>query len=166
MEIELAGVGLGQFDRIEHILGSGIADLGGTLDVSLLGGFTPDVGDTFEIITAADVQDMFAIENFPVVAGLDWNVVYGATNVVLEVVSAVDLDGDDDIDGRDFLLVQANTPALIPIWEEQYGTSIATLPAAQTAPEPSSWICLLTTAAFIRGRRVFYACDRRVLLGV
>ena len=90
LEIEIGGTSTGSYDRIEHILGSGIADLGGTLNVTLINGFSPALGDTFEIITASSVVDMFDVELFPELVGLDWNVLYGATNVVLEVVADVE----------------------------------------------------------------------------
>ncbi|MEQ8837125.1 MAG: hypothetical protein RID07_10020, partial [Lacipirellulaceae bacterium] len=146
LEIELGGTGQGEFDRLEHILGAGIADLGGTLEVSLLGGFTPVAGDTFEIITATSVQDVFAVENFPTLAGLEWNVLYGSNNVVLEVLAALaaDTEPDGDVDGADFLTLQRTDPSLIPSWQTEYGTT-ASLASSQNVPEPSALLLLISS---------------------
>ena len=50
LKVGLGGAGAGQFDRLQI---TGAATLGGTLDVGLVGGFLPAVGNTFEILTFA-----------------------------------------------------------------------------------------------------------------
>ena len=107
LEIELGGTALGSFDRLEHTLGAGIAQLGGSLIVSLINGFVPALGDTFEFLTAnGGVNGTFAAETLPSLAGgLGWNVNYAANSVVLEVTAApsftADFDEDGDVDGDD-----------------------------------------------------------------
>ncbi|GGG35722.1 hypothetical protein GCM10011344_40760 [Dokdonia pacifica] len=59
------------------------ATLSGTLDVSLVNGFTPSVGDTFTILTANSISGTFTTTNLP--AGYNWNINYTATEVILEV---------------------------------------------------------------------------------
>ncbi|MCG8450703.1 MAG: hypothetical protein MI725_14125 [Pirellulales bacterium] len=101
LAIEIGGTTKGsEYDALDI---AGIANLGGTLDVSLLGGFMPQVGDSFEIITAANVVDMFTLENLPSIGNLIWNVNYSATSVVLEVNTpfTADFDLDGDVDGDD-----------------------------------------------------------------
>jgi T5SS/PEP-CTERM-associated repeat protein len=57
LEIELAGYGPGtQFDLLEI---GGTATLGGTLQVSLLGGFLPGLADTFDFLTAGSIEGTF-----------------------------------------------------------------------------------------------------------
>jgi hypothetical protein len=65
---------------------SGGATLGGTLEVSLIG-YTPTLGHSMEILTAASVSGTFdALTLPPLNLGLEWYVHYNPTNVTLEVV--------------------------------------------------------------------------------
>ncbi|TXE15716.1 T9SS type A sorting domain-containing protein [Psychroserpens burtonensis] len=66
---------------------TGTANLNGTLDVNLLNGFTPSLGDTFTILTAGTVSGTFATTNLP--TGYTWSVNYSATEVILEVASTL-----------------------------------------------------------------------------
>ena len=106
LEIELAGLLSGSFDKIIH---SGVAELGGVLDVSLINGFVPAAGNTFEILTAVGgVSGVFDSELLPSLSSsLQWDVTYGANDVLLSVVASLggDFDFDGDVDGRDFLSV-------------------------------------------------------------
>ncbi len=65
---------------------SGGLTLGGTLNVSMLGSFTPAMTDTFVLVTAASIQGSFAATNLPT----NWVVVYTPTAVKL-AISAVAL---------------------------------------------------------------------------
>ncbi|MBN8279413.1 MAG: hypothetical protein J0M16_02265 [Gammaproteobacteria bacterium] len=56
------------FDLVT-LTGSGIANLGGALQVQLLGGYTPSLGDTFTFIAANDINGSFASVLLPVFAG-------------------------------------------------------------------------------------------------
>ena len=158
LEIEIGGTSAGDFDQLNHILGAGIADLGGTFDISLINGFLPSVGDTFEIITAVTVLDTFAVEDLPDIGGLLWDVSYNPTSVVLSVntpfTADFDLDGDvdsddlndpvdgwqarygTDLDGGNFL-----------DWQRQFGSGVPPLSGSTTVPEPSSVVLLLLLLA-------------------
>ncbi|TWU28477.1 hypothetical protein [Bythopirellula polymerisocia] len=142
LEIEIGGLNPGSdFDQLNHILGAGIADLGGRLDVSLINSFMPSIGDSFEIITAVDVDDVFAVENLPPIGGLLWNVNYNATNVVLAVVSpfSADFDQDGDVDGNDFLVWQRNpSVGSLGDWQTQHGNVLPLAAIANVVPEPAS----------------------------
>ncbi len=134
----------------------GTASLAGTLQISLDIDYIPDVGDAFELISAADIVDTFDDVELPEIeAGLAWHLDYGATSVDLVVLYAADFDhngtvnsldlsvwqeaygasslgdadGDGDTDGRDFL-----------IWQRQFGNSVPLSLGAQTIPEPSSFL--------------------------
>jgi hypothetical protein len=68
---------------------SGTAMLAGALNVSLINGFTPAVGNQFTILTAASVTGQFATTNFPSLpAGLIWNITYNPTSVQLSIAQA------------------------------------------------------------------------------
>jgi len=64
---------------------SGAATLSGTLNVSLISGFTPSVGNQFTIMTFASKTGTFATANLPNVSPAFMNVVYNATNITLSV---------------------------------------------------------------------------------
>jgi hypothetical protein len=92
LEIELAGTTLGQFDRLE--VGGG-ADLDGTLTVELIDGFTPAIGDVFEILVATEVSGTFSTEDLPSLDGeATMFVVYDADRVVLAVTDGSEPDLD------------------------------------------------------------------------
>ena len=104
--IELGGLAAGtEFDVLEI---GGQADLGGTLDVSLLGGFTPSAGDRFDVLTAALVQGTFDTKLLPTLAGgLQWFVDYRTDGVSLLVSSASlagDYNGNGIVDAADYTL--------------------------------------------------------------
>jgi hypothetical protein len=64
------------------------SSLSGTLDVTLVNGFTPVVGDTFDIIDYLSNTGTFTTLNLPTLSGGDeWTETYGAKGLVLEVVS-------------------------------------------------------------------------------
>ena len=67
---------------------SGAFTLGGNLAVSLLGGFTPLLGHTFDLFDSASTSGTFAALNLPsLTAGLGWNTSLLATTGVLSVMS-------------------------------------------------------------------------------
>lgn len=95
--VEIGGTGLGQFDMLNI---SGTATLDGTLNVSLFdwgsGLFTPQAGDSFDILTAQMLSGQFSTYDLVALGdGLAWNISYltdaiDTTDIVrLSVVSAV-----------------------------------------------------------------------------
>ena len=151
LEIEIGGLSPGSdFDQLNHILGSGIADLGGVLDVELTGGFTPSAGDSFDIITASLVQNIFDTELLPsLTADLTWIVDYQIDGVSLLVGLSGDFDFDGDVDGFDFLQWQwGESPNPLSAedlagWEVNYGTVAPLIATSATVPEPAIGIILL-----------------------
>jgi hypothetical protein len=164
LEIEIGGPTPGsEFDQLNHILGAGVADLGGALDVTLMGSYTPSIGDTFQIISATSVADRFDVENLPDPGGLDWNLVYGATDVVLQVVTpfSADFDQDGDVDLNDLAQWEGDfggpgsdadgdgdsDGADVLAWQQQFGSVAGALTSSQTVPEPSAVLLLSGLAA-------------------
>ena len=83
--VKIGGTAAGQFDTLAM---SGAATLGGPLNVSLINAFSPALGNTFTILTAASVTGTFSTANLPALStGLGWQVTYNPTNVILSVVT-------------------------------------------------------------------------------
>ncbi len=88
LNIELGGLAAGTLH--DQLAVSGAATLGGTLNVTLIGGFTPSIGNTFTILTAGSLTGTFAAaQNLPTLPiGSAWQVIYGSTEVMLTVVAS------------------------------------------------------------------------------
>jgi hypothetical protein len=63
------------------------ATLSGTLNVSLVNGFTPVAGDMFTILDYLSTSTMYTTTNLPSVAGDHWILTYNAKNLVLSLVT-------------------------------------------------------------------------------
>jgi fibronectin-binding autotransporter adhesin len=63
------------------------ASLSGTLNVNLVNGFTPTVGNTFTILDYLSETGSFTTLNLPTVSGDHWTVTYNAKDVVLTLVA-------------------------------------------------------------------------------
>jgi T5SS/PEP-CTERM-associated repeat protein len=92
--VELGGTTPGtEYDRLSI---TGSASLGGTLDVSLLGGFNPVIGDTFDILVIGlGVLGTFDGVQFPAISNLGLGLIYGSNTVTL----SAGLPGDLNFDG-------------------------------------------------------------------
>ena len=152
LEIELADTATGEFDAIHH---SGTAALGGALDVSLLGGFVPEAGSSFEILTAdGGVSGVFATESLPDLGSLlALQVIYDASSVTLAVVAALagDFNTDGVVNAADYVVWRKSDGSqdAYDTWRENFGnTSAAGAAAAQSGvtraavPEPVAFVLL------------------------
>jgi hypothetical protein len=148
LAIQLAGTVAGlSHDRLTV---ERFAFLGGTLEVTFTGGFTPSVGNMFIFLTATEaVEGTFDQLLLP--AGFQWQVDYLAKSVVLKVLglgTPGDFDGDGDVDGRDFLVWQRN-PAVgaLADWQANYG--VGGLSALSAVPEPDGFVLVGTCLAVL-----------------
>jgi len=91
LAVELGGLAAGT--EHDQLAISGAITLGGTLDVTTIGGFTPGPGDTFTIATGSSVTGNFANVAGSLPGGLSYEVSKTATTVVLSVVGAAPDDG-------------------------------------------------------------------------
>jgi len=90
LAIELGGTAPGTYDQLVI---TGNATLAGTLDLSLINGFDPQPGDSFEILTAASVTGAFdTIEGWDLGGGKMFYVTYSETDVTLHVDTVVGLE--------------------------------------------------------------------------
>ena len=65
LAIEIGGTGAADYNRLI----TGLASLDGRLGVSLLAGFAPSVGDTFDILDFGGIMGSFASISLPMLAG-------------------------------------------------------------------------------------------------
>jgi hypothetical protein len=177
LEIQIAGTTVGtQYDQVNV---AGPAFLGGTLDVSLVGGFTPKHGDLFHIVTAAGglVGNFFA-GNLPrLEGGLVWGINRTQNSIALSVARA-DFNGDGVVNAADFvvwrksfnqtgvgLAADGNGDGKVDdidyqIWRVSYGNVAGNVPASGAVggvavPEPRAAVLFVMACAnlFWRSRR-------------
>lgn len=95
--MELGGLAPGTgYDQVNHILGDGLAYLGGALDVQLLGTFTPSLGDNFQLLTAiGGVHGQFDSLSLPALGNSQWrwHLDYGSQSVNLMVTAIPESSG-------------------------------------------------------------------------
>jgi autotransporter-associated beta strand protein len=181
LKIELGGTALGtQFDQV-HVTGELALD--GALRISLINGFTPAAGNSFEIITAAGgINGAFASAALPALSGLMWQLDHQPNAVSLVVAVAGDYNHNGVVDAADFVVwrkMQGQTGVALAadgngngtidsgdfdIWRAHFGQTAGSgsaLPSAESlsaaVPEPSSALLLFVFGASIaiqRGRGV------------
>jgi Secretion system C-terminal sorting domain len=88
--IEIAALNLFDTLSIEQDVSfaSGTAVINGTLNVSLLNGYTPAIGDSYKIINYTTGSGNFTAVNFPALPpGMAWSISYNATNITLNIIA-------------------------------------------------------------------------------
>jgi T5SS/PEP-CTERM-associated repeat protein len=138
----------------------GNVELGGaTLSLDFVGS-APQVGDSFEILSAAgDTNGLGTFANDQInVDGKLWDIGYDADSVFvtytgLSVGLDGDFDGDGDVDGRDLIVWQRN-PSIgdLADWRANYGLSNV-VPAVTAVPEPASAMLMLAGVLAMTFRR-------------
>jgi Tol biopolymer transport system component len=151
-EIEIAGLSAGtEHDQIEVI---GDLVLNGDLNVTLLDGFSPELGDSFDILNWSSLAGTFDTISLPLLgSGLSWNLSQLYTAGILEIGLGGDFDHDGDVDGRDFLIWQrggspiALSASDLADWQTNFG--VGTLTAASTAVPELGTLSGLTFLAIL-----------------
>jgi autotransporter-associated beta strand protein len=163
LKIELGGSITGvEYDSLTV---AGAANLGGTLDVSLIdlgsGVFAPGAGDVFTIIGAGGVvSGTFATEVLPALrGGLIWNVAYSPNQVVLSIGGVLgDFNLNGIVDAADYVVWRKGlgttyTQNDYNVWRANFGQTASSgtgassnsfSDASQHVPEPASLPLLLT----------------------
>ena len=72
----------------DQLVVNGAATLSGTLNISLINSYVPDIGASFTIMTYTSKTGSFATTNLPALpSGKKWNATYGTTSITLSVQS-------------------------------------------------------------------------------
>ncbi len=154
--IELGGVVQGT--EYDHVNVKGLISLGGILDVTLLPGFTPSAGESFDILdfNPGNLSGTFAVINLPSLAGsLTWNTSLLYTTGVLSVVSLTvpgDYNNNGVVDAADYIVWRKTdgTPAGYNAWRTHFGQTAGSGSGAianATVPEPATAVMLMFAAA-------------------
>jgi hypothetical protein len=156
--IDLGGTTAGtQYDVLNI---TGTAALGGTLTVDLISGFTPTVGNSFDIIDYSSETGTFSNMTLPTVTGDHWTVAYDAKDVVLTLVAGAG--------PTVFLNAPAAAPG--PVASSSFGAtparwtrSLRTAPIAEASMRSPS--AILTPAETCGGFRGFvsFSCGARAI---
>ncbi|MEX2308955.1 MAG: autotransporter-associated beta strand repeat-containing protein [Pirellulales bacterium] len=151
-DVELASIG---FDTLTV---NGAASLNGTLNVSLLDGYTPAGGTTFEILSASSgVSGTFSNVVLP---SAGWQVTYNATSVVLTAAAAGlagDFNNDNVVDAADYVIWRKfiGTPEAYNAWRANFGNTAGSGSGgnAHSAPEPTAFVLSVLFAPLVTRRR-------------
>ncbi|MBA3482633.1 MAG: autotransporter-associated beta strand repeat-containing protein, partial [Pirellulales bacterium] len=152
-------------DRIV-VTNNGNVTLGGVLNLSLLDGFNPPLGQAFTLFEGAvgTITGTFSAVNAPTFNGHTLNVLYGANQVTLQVgeagsILAADFDEDGSVNGADLARWRTNFGAGAShmqgdadadadvdgadflVWQRQLGRA-SVVPAAGQIPEPAAFALL------------------------
>jgi autotransporter-associated beta strand protein len=176
LHIELGGSMAGtQHDQLRV---DGQLALDGTLNVSLLNGYSPTLGTSFTILDWETLAGTFANVELPLLGGsLAWNTSQIYTLGVISVVTSPGVSGDYNAEGKvdaaDYVawrkfrntnMPLPNNPDPLPIGDDQYESwrrrfgQVAAGGAGGTVPEPAGFVVLMLAAitfavAFRRRRR-------------
>jgi len=110
LEIQLGGTTAGtQYDQLTV---TGTASMAGTLNVSLIDGFIPQVGDSFTILPYSTRSGGFSTLNLP--EGYRWGIDYGYSGLTLSVLEGGSISGT----------VTCNSPhtVFVDLWVDDYNS--------------------------------------------
>lgn len=114
--VELAGTGPGQHATLDV---AGTLSLDGVLDVRLAAGFTPTLGDAFDVFDWTSLNGTFDSVLLPTLgAGLEWSTNHLYTSGQLVVTSASSVPGDANRDGY---VDELDAQALAAHWGQEGG---------------------------------------------
>ena len=177
LEIELGGLQPGSsYDQINS---DGTVQLDGTLDVALLGGFTPTGGDTFELLTASGgITGQFTALSLPTLSdGLAWGLAQSTSSLSLTVGIAGDYNADGLVNAADYVVWKNNnhtnkllpndaTPGIVDqsdyqAWKANFGSIAGSGSLGEAAiPEPATFLLTVLSLAAVQ------VCIGRSLINV
>jgi cyclophilin family peptidyl-prolyl cis-trans isomerase len=164
LAIQLAGTTVDtQYDRFST---NNTAFLAGRLQVSLLNGFVPAIGNSFIVLTAQSIVGSFSSFDLPQLpAGRLWNISQSATAVTLTITNdAADFNKDGVVDARDYVYWRKTngSAADYQLWRSSladrsggvFGAGTSDLGGglvSGSVPEPSCGLLVLSALFLING---------------
>jgi hypothetical protein len=169
LNIELGGTAAGQYDLLNVVGGGGLngAILDGILDVSLVNGFVPAVGNTFDVITTVGgIVNTNMIELHSSDASSYSLSLVGGTTLRLTATSVTtpmltgDFNNNGVVDAADYVLWRNGgplqndpTPGVdagdFNVWRANFGKANPGSAASLAASVPEPATCMLTFVTFI-----------------
>ena len=166
LAIELGGLILGT--EYDHLQVTGNAALDGKLSVSLIEGFNPSAGDSFDILDWGTIGGTFAAMNLPTVAGLAWDtsLLYTTGELTLAAPALTgDYNGNGIVDAADYTVWRdtlgsstnltadgdgSNTidAGDLTVWQANFGATLGNgANEAAAVPEPATFALLMMAGA-------------------
>jgi hypothetical protein len=181
-QVELAGSAGTQYDKLDV---NGALALGGALNVSLINGFTPAVGNSFDILDWGALSGTFNALQLPTLgSGLAWNTSQLYSTGVLSV-SAAGIPGDYNnngtVDAGDYVLWRKhnNTSTTLPndstpgtdpsdfnVWRAHFSQTAgggAGAAGSAAVPEPGTFVLLLTAACWCSRRSRLHTKSQQLI---
>jgi hypothetical protein len=148
LQVEIGDIFPGQWDTVTV---EGNASVDGAIEVVLVNGFQPVLGNSFTVLSTniGNVGGPFEIEVFPVFNGLTFDVIYSPQSIVLEVVAANVLPGDYNqngaVDAADYVVWRKNDGSQngYNTWRTNFGATwsgsgMGAITSTSAVPEPST----------------------------
>lgn len=133
----------------DKIVSTGDIALGGSLAVSLVPGYTPDLGQTFTIMTANNITGGFGATAVPIFSHRRFDVTVNPQSVVLTVVPSLsgDFNADGSVDAADYVVWRKGlgttyTAADYDKWQANFGLSDEGSGSTAAVPEPGVLVLL------------------------
>jgi hypothetical protein len=153
LNVELSGTAANQFDVLAV---TGSATLAGTLNVGLVGGFAPQVGQQFTVLTATSVVNNNGLTLGGGAANA-FSLIVNSNSVVLKVINAGtagDYNFDGAVNAADYVLWRKNdgSPAGYDAWRANFGRTAAIGTSSLTpevVPEPRTAFLGLVGLGFV-----------------
>jgi T5SS/PEP-CTERM-associated repeat protein len=146
--IELGGTTPGtQYDQINV---AGKLTMGGTLEISLINGFVPGAGQSFDFLNTGSVAGTFSSIQLPSVPGVSWNITELASGIVSNGLAG-DFNANGTVDIRDYVVwrktlgMQSDYNA----WRSHFGQTSGSGSGAESSnavPEPDLWQFVVAAA--------------------
>jgi hypothetical protein len=155
---------------------------GGTLNVTLINGFMPNINDTFRVLTAGSGITGTFTPVLPLLNAGQWQVNYSANFLDLKVISTAppsldgDYNGDNVVDAADYAVWRKNVgqplsglpnhgsttedpigSSQYDLWRTNFGNtspgSGSSLDGSPAVPEPASILLVLIGCVALSGKR-------------
>jgi autotransporter-associated beta strand protein len=135
----------------------GSASLAGQLAVSLAGGFVPNIGQVFTILSAAGRAGAFEELLLPTLADGGWSVAYSNNSVQLLVTLPGDFNVDGIVDAADYVAWQkglvTGAPDQLATWQANFGRTFDYGSGQSAVPEPSTFLLAAIGLLMVPRRR-------------